>query len=424
MFTLAIAGLGTVGAATLSLLEEQAARIASLAGQPVRVAAVSARDKNKKRPCSLHAITWVDDPVDLLSINGLDAVVELMGGAEGKSRQLVETALSRGISVITANKALLATHGTELSALATINRARVGFEAAVGGGIPVIKALREGLAANPMTTIRGILNGTCNYILSQMHEEGWDFTTALTEAQRLGFAEADPSADIDGHDTGHKLALLSALAFGLSPNTTTLYSTGIRHITPDDLSFANDLNCRIKLLGVAQKTAHSVVQRVGPCLVPTTSSLAHVHGSLNAVLLRGDYVGDLTLEGRGAGPHPTASAVVADIIDMARGATPHTLFPTSSHTTVTSHDRSLSFRYYVRLYVHDEPGVVAAIACILRDARISIESLLQRGRSRTASVPIVITTHPTQTGAMKQALDAISKLPTVSSPPCVMTLED
>ena len=316
MISIAIAGLGNVGAGVVRLLQQNADIIAARAGQPVAVTAVAARDRQKKRDCDLTHMTWVDNPHDLATLPGVDIIVELMGGADGPAYDLAKATLTASKKLVTANKALLASHGAELALLAEKNNSCVAFEASVAGGIPAIKVLREGLAGNRVTMIRGILNGTCNYILSRMREDQLGFADALREAQQHGYAEADPTSDIDGHDTANKLALLAALAFSTEPNVAAIEVEGITRISSLDLQFATELNCRIKLLGVARMTPQGVELRVGPSLVPFSSPLAHVRGALNAVMLRGDFVGDLMLEGQGAGAMPTASAVVGDIIDV------------------------------------------------------------------------------------------------------------
>lgn len=425
MLNIAIAGLGTVGAGVVRLLQDNADIIAARAGQPVMVKAVSARDRHRSRPCNVQGIKWVDNPLDFVSIPGVDAVVELIGGAEGAARGLAEATLASGRHYVTANKALLAAHGASLSKLAEAHNVQLLFEASVAGGIPVIKALREGLAGNRISVIRGILNGTCNYILTRMQEVQLTFAEALAEAQTKGYAEADPAADIDGHDAANKLAILAALAFGGEPDLASIQVDGIRRVTPVDFQFADQLDCRIKLLGVARYGSQGLEQRVGVSLVAKTSPLAEVDGVLNAVLLRGDFIGELTLEGRGAGAEPTASAVVADIIDLARGHRIPAFGVKSGHLQKLSVAKNIQpARYYVRLQVMDKPGVVADISAILRDEAISIESLLQRGKSATQSVPVVITTHEADGDAMRRAIKKIAGLGTIVEPPCVMPIED
>jgi homoserine dehydrogenase len=424
MLNIAIAGLGTVGAGVARILRQNADLIAARAGQAIAVKAVSARDKNKKRECDLSGIDWVDNPEALAKMPGIDAVVELIGGAEGPARKLAEATLANGKHFVTANKALLATHGVALAKLAESNKQLLAFEASVAGGIPVIKAMREGMAGNRILSVRGILNGTCNYILTRMREAQLSFADALAEAQQKGYAEADPAADIDGHDTANKTAILAALAFGAEPDLKSVQVEGIRHLTPLDLQFAEELGCRIKLLGVARLVESGLEQRVGPSLVPKTLPLAQVGGALNAVLLRGDFAGDLMLQGQGAGADPTASAVVADLIDITRGNfTPAFGMPAGQLKRLNPAQNTAKSRYYMRLQVVDKPGVVADISAVLRDEAISIESLLQRRRSQK-DVPVVITTHAAPANAMRRAVDKITGLKTVTEPPCLLPIEE
>src|SRR5579863_1000935 len=316
---IAIAGLGTVGAGVVALLRRNSALLERHAGRKLELVAVSARDRSRERAIDLTGVAWHEDAIAMAAQPGVDVVIELIGGSDGVARQVVTTALGHGKTVVTANKALLAHHGTTLARLAEAKGVALGFEAAVAGGIPILKALREGLAANHILRVCGILNGTCNYILSQMRQTGRDFATVLAEAQSLGYAEADPSFDIDGIDAAHKLALLAAVAFGNTVNFAGVHVEGIRHVTALDIAFAHDLGYRIKLLGLARLTEHGLEQRVHPCMVPLAAPLAHVENVFNAVMVEGDFVGRLTLEGRGAGADPTASAVVADLLDIAAG---------------------------------------------------------------------------------------------------------
>ena len=424
MLKIAIAGLGVVGSGVVQLLHANADLITARSGQPIVITAVSARDRSKKRECDISGIAWVDDPLQLAAMTDVDVVVELIGGADGMARRLAEAAIKSGKHFVTANKALMAAHGVELARLAEQNACSIGLEAAVAAGIPVIKTLREGLAANQVSVVHGILNGTCNYILTRMRDVRIDFAGALKEAQTKGYAESDPAADIDGHDTANKLALLAALAFGGEPDLAAIHVEGIRNVTPVDLEFAEDLGCRIKLLGNARLTPLGLEQNVGPSLVPETSPLAQINGVLNAVLLRGDYIGDLMLAGQGAGSRPTASAIVADLVDRARGQyTPAFGLPVAQLKKYPAGSAPAA-RYYMRLQVMDKPGVVADISAILRDEGISIESLLQRGKSATQSVPVVVTTHEAASKAMRRAVEKMTQLSTVVEKPCLMTIED
>ncbi|GEO81263.1 homoserine dehydrogenase [Pararhodospirillum oryzae] len=421
----AIAGLGTVGAGTLRVLSDQATLIARRAGRPVVVTAVSARDRTRDRGVDLSAYTWFDDPVAMARDSGADVIVELIGGAEGAARQVVEAALDAGRHVVTANKALLAHHGTELAARA--ERAGVGllYEAAVAGGIPIIKALREGLAANEIRSVQGILNGTCNYILTTMRETGRDFESVLSEAQALGYAEADPTFDIDGIDAAHKLALLVSLAFGAPVDLAAVSVQGIRHVSALDIRFAGELGYRIKLLASGERLGDGIDARVAPVMVPLDAPLAHVEGVYNAVVTEGDIVGRSVFQGRGAGAGPTASAVVADLVDLARGhQVPVLGVPveglTQAGTAATPGSRPE--RYYVRLMVLDRPGVFAEVADILREERVSMESILQHGRDPGECVPVVMIVHDTEEEVLKRAIARIATLSTMVEPPRVIRI--
>ena len=413
----AIAGLGTVGAGVVRLLRDNAALIAAHAGQPITVAAVSARDRTRDRGLPIDA-EWADDPLALATQPGIDAVVELIGGADDPARGLVTAALAAGRPVVTANKALLAIHGATLPRTAPLL-----FEAAVAGGIPIIKALREGLAANRIDRVAGILNGTCNYILTAMREQRRDFTDVLAEAQALGYAEADPATDIDGTDAAHKLAILAALAFGHPVRFDAVHVEGIRRVSALDIAFAEELGYRIKLLGIARRTEIGVEARVHPCLVPATAPLARVDGVFNAVVVEADAVGRVMLEGRGAGAGPTASAVVADLIDLARGRlTPAWGLdaPADVPAVPIGEHRGA---YYLRLMVIDRPGVIADVAAILRDLGVSLGSLLQHGRSPGESVPVILVTHEVRERAMQAALARIAALDAVLEPPALIRIE-
>jgi len=423
--SVALAGLGTVGAGVLTLLQQNADIIAARAGRPIAVTAVSARDRARDRGVSLAGLRWYDDAVALASEPSADVVVELIGGSEGPALSLVRAAIEAGKPVVTANKALLAVHGAELATMAESAGVPLAFEAAVAGGIPVIKALREGLAANRISRIAGILNGTCNYILTVMRERGREFAEVLADAQRLGYAEADPSFDIDGIDAAHKLAILAALAFGRPVAFDAVHVEGIRSISALDIAFAAELGYRIKLLGIAGVTDGAIEARVHPCMVPQSSPIATVDGVFNAVVAEGDFVGRVMLEGRGAGARPTASAVVADLIDIARGRlTP--VWGAASGALSDAPSRPMSAHvgaYYLRLMVVDRPGVIADVTAVLRDHGVSLESMLQRGRSPGEAVPVVLVTHETGETAMRAALDRIADLDAVLEPPTLIRIE-
>jgi homoserine dehydrogenase len=420
-----VAGLGTVGLGVLRLLRENADLVAARAGRPVTVMAVSARDRGRDRGENFAALRWYDDPVALASDPGLDVVVEVIGGSEDPARSLVLSALKQGRSVVTANKALVARHGAELAEASETGGAALAFEAAVAGGIPVIKALREGLAGNRIRRIAGILNGTCNFIFTSMRERGREFAEVLAEAQRLGYAEADPSFDIDGIDAAHKLAILAALAFGRAVRFEDVHVEGIRNISALDFAFARELGYRIKLLGIARRTEAGIESRVHPCMVPEGSPLARVDGVYNAVVAEGDFAGRLMLEGRGAGAGPTASAIVADLIDLARGRTAPVWGVEASALAETKSVPMSAYvgAYYLRLMVVDRPGVIADVTCALRDSGVSLESMLQHGRSPGEAVPIVLVTHETRESQMLAALDRIERLETVLERPSLIRIE-
>src|SRR5215217_6382257 len=378
---IAVAGLGTVGAGVVQLLDRQAELLAVRAGRRLIVAAVSARDRRRDRGVDLSAVRWYEDAVAMAADPEIDIVVELIGGAEGVAPAVIEAALGHKKHVVTANKALMAEHGTRFATRAEEAGVALSFEAAVAGGIPVIKTLRESLAGNRVSRVYGILNGTSNYILTTIRETGREFAEVLAEAQKLGYAEADPSFDIDGVDAAHKLAILAALAFGRPVDFAAVHVEGIREITALDIALAGELGYRIKLLGLAGRTEAGISARVHPCMVPVGAPIARVDGVFNAVVAEGDFVGRVMLEGRGAGAGPTASAVVADVIDLARGrVTPVWGAAASALSAAPSVPMSEHVGpYYLRLMVVDQPGVIADVTAILRDLGISLESMLQRG---------------------------------------------
>ena len=421
-----IAGLGTVGAGVVKLLAEHNRLLALRGGRPLKLVAVSARSRTKKRDgIDLSKARWEKDPLALATAKDIDVVVELIGGSGGIARRLVQTALRSGKHVVTANKALLAMHGAEIAALAEKRGRILAFEAAVAGGIPIIKALREGLVGNRVRRLYGILNGTCNYILTTMRETGRDFDVVLAEAQAAGYAEADPSFDVDGIDAAHKLAVLTGAAFGAKVNFPGIHVEGIRRVTSMDIQFAEELDFRIKLLGLARETRYGIEQRVHPCMVPKDAPIAHIEGVFNAVVIDGDFVGTTMFQGRGAGQGPTASAVVADLVDVARGRhMPAFVVPAASLTDrpASPMDRHVG-AYYMRLMVQDRPGVIAAVSGILAKERISLESMLQRGRSQSGEVPVVLTTHETEEARMRRAVARIAKLKAVAEEPCIIRIE-
>ena len=422
---IAVAGLGTVGAGLIDLLQKHADVLQSRCGRPLQVTAVSARDKAKDRGVNLSAYQWFDDAVELAAKADADVVVELIGGSEGVAKDMTEAAIAAGRNVVTANKALIAHHGTELAHAAEGAGVNLGYEAAVAGGIPIIKALREGLAGNGVSRVYGILNGTCNYILTQMRESGREFDDVLAEAQELGYAEADPSFDVDGVDAAHKLAILASVAFGCEVNFEAVHVEGIRHISPLDIQFAEELGYKIKLLGVAALTNGHVEQRVHPCMVRKSAPIATVEGVFNAVVADGDFVDTVMQEGRGAGAGPTASAVAADIIDIARGSRiPTFAVPAADLKALpTLPMEKHRGAYYVRLMVLDQPGVFADVAAVLRDCAVSMEAVLQRGRAPGEPVPVVMTFHETEEASMTAALERIAELDSVVEQPRMIRVE-
>jgi homoserine dehydrogenase len=425
-FRLGIAGLGTVGAGVVDILQTHGEEIAARAGRPIEIVGVNARSKTKDRGVDLSGYNWVDNAEDLADSNTIDAVVEMIGGHEGAAYTLAKNALSRGLHVVTANKALLAYHGGELAATAEQNNVNIAYEAAVAGGIPIIKAMREGFAANRIDGVYGILNGTCNYILTQMRETGKDFDTVLKEAQDLGYAEADPALDVGGGDAGHKLALLSAIAFGIRPDFTSLNVQGISDITETDITVASELGYRIKLLGMAKRAEGGFMQTLEPCLVPIESTLGAIEGVFNAVMVQGDFVDNALLVGRGAGAGPTASAVVADIIDLARGINvPAFGKPVAQLDEASWMDLGqCEGAYYVRLNMIDQPGVIAEVTAILRDHDVSIESFIQHGRDPGQAVSVVLTTHQAKQSNLQTACGLIENLEACKNKPCVMRIEN
>ncbi|MFP4313425.1 MAG: homoserine dehydrogenase [Alphaproteobacteria bacterium] len=421
-----IAGLGTVGIGVVKMLEQNRDLLTSRAGRSLDLVAVNAREKNKNRGHDLGAYQWADTPQDLAGMDHLDVIVELIGGEDGAALELCEAALKNSKHVVTANKALMAHHGAKLAVLAEANNVSLAYEAAVAGGIPIIKAMREGFAGNNIHAVYGILNGTCNYILSEMRNSGRDFEEVLKEAQELGYAEADPSFDVDGVDAGHKLCLLTALAFGTKPEFDSLEMTGIRHINATDIAYASELGYKIKLLGIARRYDEGIMQVLEPCLVPCDSSLGSVEGVFNAVHVEGDFVDTGYLVGRGAGEGPTASAVLSDIVDIARGYNAPTFgVPAKDLTPPQWVDMGATMNcYYIRLNVIDQPGVLADVSSILRDNDVSIEAFLQRGRDPGQAVPLIMTTHETRHENMTRACAAMEKLGSILDKPCLIPIEN
>jgi len=420
-----LAGLGTVGAGVVRLLSDNAEPVAQRAGRPIHVVAASARDRTRDRGVDLDGIAWEDDATALAARDDVDVVAELVGGSDGPALTLARATLAAGKPLITANKAMLAHHGFELARSAEGAGVALRFEAAVAGGVPVIKGLREGMAANRIRHLFGILNGTCNFILSRMEAEGGGFADVLAEAQALGYAEADPGFDIDGVDAAHKLALLAALAFGTRPAFGDVEATGIRHVIAADIAEAAALGYRVRLVGVAEAATGGLFQRVHPHLVPLSHPLAHVAGSTNAVVAEGDQAGRLLFQGAGAGAGPTASAVVADLIDVARGqAGPVFALPADALAEATRADGAeRRGRAYVRLTVQDRVGVLAEIAAAMRDAGVSIETLVQRGPATDEGGALVaIVTHDGPERCVAQALERLRGSQSLTDAPMWMPI--
>ena len=422
---LGIAGIGTVGAALTRLIARQAENFARV-GRDIRIAAYSARAAGD-RGLPLGEAAFFADPREMAARADIDVFVELIGGADGVAYDAAKAALARGLAVVTANKAMLAAHGLELAELAEKAHAPLAFEAAVGGGVPIIKTLREAMAGNRVRRVSGILNGTCNFILSKMETERLPFDVCLKEAQRLGYAEADPSFDVGGFDTAHKLSILAALAFGARIDAEAISVEGIENITLADLVAADELGFRVKLLGVAAATGHGVEQRVHPTMVAKTTPLAQTMGVLNAVTIDGDAVGALTLVGPGAGGDATASAVAADIADIARGGAalafgrPVAALTALDRVSLQRHEGG----YYVRLSVLDRPGAMAKIATRMADRSISLDSIMQKrtGADESPYVSVVIVTHATTETSIREALALTMQDGFVRDKPQVIRIE-
>lgn len=426
---LGLLGLGTVGAGVVKLLESERARLEERAGCRLTLAAVADVDVTRPRPgLDLARLPLTTDVARVLEDPGIHVVVELVGGLE-PARSFILRALAAGKHVVTANKALLAHHGTELFEEARRRQRALGFEAAVAGGIPLIRAVKEGLVANRILSVFGIVNGTCNYILSKMTEEGLDFATVLREAQAHGYAEADPTLDIEGMDSAHKLQILVTLAFRTAVDLKDIHTEGITRVTAQDLAYAGELGYRVKLLAIAKASDGAVEARVHPTLIPADSPLAAVSGVFNAVFITGHAVGDLMFYGRGAGQLPTASAVWSDIVEIARRIA-HDL-PSLAVELPTAGPGALALRpmddirtcYYLRVMAQDRPGVLSRVAGILGENEISIASVIQKGRASNEAVPVVMMTHEARERDMRTALRAIDRLPVVAAPTTMIRVE-
>jgi homoserine dehydrogenase len=420
---LGIAGLGTVGAGVVDIVQRQGDLIAARAGRPVTISAVSARDRTRNRPVDVSSYAWEDDPAALAARDDVDVLVEVMGGSDGPAMAATEAAIAAGKDIVTANKALLALHGQRLALAAEAAGRTIRFEAAVAGGIPVIKALSEGLAGNAITRVMGVMNGTCNYILTRMENAGLPYDTVFEEARSLGYLEADPTLDVGGIDAGHKLALLAAVAFGARVDFAGVAIEGIERITIEDIRHAADMGFRVKLLGVAQMTGRGLECRMSPCLVPADSPLGQLQGGTNMVVLEGDAVGQIVLRGAGAGAGPTASAVMADVIDLARGIRVPTFGqPAATLAAPRAAASAAPAPHYLRMALVDKPGALAKIAAVLGDAGVSIDRMRQYAHQGSAA-PVLIVTHRTTRAALDEAIAAMPGTGVLAEPPVALRIE-
>ncbi|MGP6087933.1 homoserine dehydrogenase [Antarctobacter jejuensis] len=421
---LGIAGLGTVGTGVVKIVRQKAALLAERSGRSIEISAVSARTRDKDRGVTLSDYAWEDDPVALATRDDVDVFVELMGGSDGPAKAAVEAALKAGKDVVTANKAMLAHHGQALALLAEETGAVLRFEAAVAGGIPVIKALTEGLAGNDIERVMGVMNGTCNYILTRMEDAGLSYDEAFAEADGLGYLEADPQLDVGGIDAGHKLSLLSSIAFGTQVNFDAVELEGIGKVTIDDIHHAADMGFRIKLLGVARMTGRGLEQSMAPCLVPAGSPLGQLQGGTNMVVIEGDQVGQIVMRGAGAGEGPTASAVMGDVMDIARGLRVSTFGrPAGALVEAAPAKASAPAPYYLRMALADKPGALAKVATALGEAGVSIHRMRQYDHTDD-SAPVLIVTHKTTRAALDQALTAMEATGVVLTVPVALRIEE
>lgn len=422
---LGIAGLGTVGIGVVKIIQAHAEMLSARAGRPVQITAVCARDRKKNRDADLSAYEWVDCATDLARRDDVDVVVELIGGDEGVARQAVELALDNGKDVVTANKALLAIHGQALAERAEAKGRLIRFEAAVAGGIPVIKTMTESLAGNRIRRVMGVMNGTCNYILTRMQSGGLPYAAVFEEARQLGYLEADPTLDVGGIDASHKLAILASIAFGTRIAFDGVEIEGIERVSIDDINRAADMGYRIKLLGVAQMTGRGLEQRMSPCLVPADSPLGQLEGGTNMVVIEGDAVGQIVLRGAGAGEGPTASAVMSDIIEIARGVRlPVFGQPASSLARAQPARTAVPAAYYLRLTLADKPGALAKVATVLGDAGISIDRMRQYDDEDTGEAPVLIVTHKTTPDAIDHAIATLPGTGVLVGEPVELRIEE
>jgi homoserine dehydrogenase len=423
---IAVAGLGTVGAGVIKILQNNQNVIQARCDRAIEIISVSASNKDKDRGVDLSTYQWADDLMQMAADENIDCIVECIGGSDGLVKDFVQSALENGKHVVTANKALVATHGVAFAKIAESQNVGLLYEAAIAGGIPIVKALREGLAANNLQSVFGILNGTCNYILTTMEKTGRDFDDVLKEAQDLGYAEADPTFDIDGIDSAHKLALLAALAFGVEPDFDALQISGIRHVTSGDILATKELGYKIKLLGVTKKIDDQYMQTVEPCLVPIHSAIAAIDDSYNAVMTQSDYCEKTMMQGRGAGEGPTASSIVADIIDVARNNIVLTFGKPSNDLQKVQWQgaENIHGASYIHLIVKDEPGVLAKITTELGALNISIDSIIQRGHDDDGSASVIIVTQKSVFKETQEALKSVEKLDIVLKTPLLMRIEE
>lgn len=421
---LGLAGLGTVGIGVVKIVQNHADLITARTGRAVQITAVSARDRSKNRDADLSGYAWETDPVALAQRDDIDIFVEVMGGHEGAAKLATEAAIAAGKDVVTANKALLAHHGHELALAAESAGRVIRFEAAVAGGIPVIKALTEGLAANQMRRVMGVMNGSCNYILTRMQNEGLSYETVFEEARQLGYLEADPNLDVGGIDAGHKLSLLAAIAFGTKVNFDAVELEGIGAISIDDITLAADMGYRIKLLGVAQLSGRGLEQRMTPCLVPADSPLGQLQGGTNMVVLEGDSVGQIVLRGPGAGMGPTASAVMADVLDIARGLRLSTFGqPANTLATAQPAKTATPASYYLRMTLLDKPGALAKIATCLGESGVSIDQMRQYGH-QGVNAPVLIVTHKATRDDIDHAIARFAATGVLVGAPVALRIEE
>jgi homoserine dehydrogenase len=420
---LGIAGLGTVGVGIVRIVQKHSALLAIRAGRPVEIVAVSARSKTKNRDVDLSNYDWEDDPVALAKRSDIDVFIEVMGGHDGPAKDATEAAIATGKDVVSANKALLAIHGQALAEAAEASDRVIRFEAAVAGGIPVVKSLTEGLAGNEITRVMGVMNGSCNYILTRMQDAGLSYEAVFDEANQLGYLEADPELDVGGIDAGHKLALLSSIAFGTQVDFDAVELEGIGSVTIEDIHQAADMGYKIKLLGVAQMTGRGLEQRMSPCLVPDTSPLGQLQGGTNMVVLEGDAVSQIVLRGPGAGEGPTASAVMGDVMDIARGMRVSTFGqPAKTLRKARAARAAVPAPYYLRLQLIDKPGALAKVAQALGEAGISIDRMRQYDHADTTA-PVLIVTHKTTRTALDEAMADFKSTGVVTGTPVAIRIE-